>query len=99
MAEAITQKKYITSESGFCEGHFPGHPIVPAAAQAQWMIDLAQAQCPGTVNWEIRQLKLLRELTPEREVKITLTPTKQGWRGQISDGDVVYAQLSLLPHD
>lgn len=99
MADEISQRKYVTAENGFCEGHFPGHPIVPAAAQAQWALDLAMVHCPNAASWEIRQLKLLRELTPDREVTITLTSAKQGWRAVVADADGPFAQMTLIAHD
>jgi len=99
MAEPARKKLLVTADNGHCHGHFPGHPIVPAAAQAQWVLDLAMELSPQTSRWEIRQLKLLRELAPGDEVEISLTPLNQGWRGKVEDTDGLFSQMILIAHD
>ncbi|GHB90759.1 hypothetical protein [Cerasicoccus arenae] len=98
MADSASKRLQIDIINGFCEGHFPGHPIVPAAVQAKWILELAAEQFPTTGGWKIRQFKLLRELTPGREVTITVAPAHRGLKGEITDADGHYAQLTLIPH-
>ena len=99
MAETTSKRLKVTFDNGHCAGHFPGHAIVPAAVQAQWLISLASDISPETSGWKIRQLKLLRELQPGRDVDISLAPTKLGFKGEVSDADGPYAQISLVRHD
>lgn len=98
MADFPSKRIRVTTENGFCDGHFPGHSIVPAAVQVQWIVALAQEHFPERAQWNLRQIKLLRELAPGAEVDITLEPTKRGLRGRVADANGPYAEL-LIAHD
>lgn len=81
MARQYTQRFTVTHESGFCDGHFPGCPIVPAAVQLMWLTDFARDEGLWTEGYQVRDLKLLKELSPETAVCVELTESPRGWQG------------------
>jgi len=97
MANTASQSIDVTEENGFCAGHFPGHPIVPAAAQTQWIIDLATEHSAQQSSC-IQRLKLHRELRPGRTVVVAIEFAEDRWRGSVGDADGLYAELTLEPH-
>lgn len=55
----------ITEESGYCAGHFPGHPIVPAAAQLHWVLGFIEKNTGHTAEQlTLRTMKCHHELQP-----------------------------------
>ncbi|MEO0796851.1 MAG: hypothetical protein AAFX93_16950 [Verrucomicrobiota bacterium] len=99
MADSTNQSLFVDATNSYSDGHFPGHPIVPAAAQVEWIMKQLEAQQPQIRSWKIKQLKMIRELKPEREVNIRTGPHKQGWLGKVEDSDGPYAELFLVPHE
>jgi 3-hydroxymyristoyl/3-hydroxydecanoyl-(acyl carrier protein) dehydratase len=97
MADPISEILTVTVENGHCEGHFPGHPIVPAAAQVQWTLAALERELGAGSGWELRQGKFLRELTPGHTVELRLSPDKRGWRVQVVDAGRPYADMLWVP--
>ncbi len=99
MAAPIVEHITVTERNGCCEGHFPGHPIVPAAAQVQWALVALARETGTSQRWELRQGKFLRELPPGRTVELRLNPEKRGWRAQVIDAQGAYADMLWVPHE
>ncbi|MGE9295068.1 MAG: hypothetical protein ACQKBV_02100 [Puniceicoccales bacterium] len=94
MAESTRKRLEITVENGCCDGHFPGNPIVPAAAQAQWMLDLAAAHF-ATQSMQIDRLKLHRELKPGTVVDIIIEPKNNRLHASVRDADGAYSEMFI----
>ncbi|MBC2594381.1 hypothetical protein H5P28_08940 [Ruficoccus amylovorans] len=99
MAEVIVERIAVTEANGFCDGHFPGHPLVPAAAQAQWALVALERIAGAGKRWEMRQGKFLRELRPGCTVELRLSREKRGWRAQVVDAEGAYADMLWVPHE
>lgn len=92
-----TRKIQVTEENGHCEGHFPGHPVVPAAVQLLWVMDLAR-EAEGLLpeHCQVRTLKLSRELNPPRDVELSLRESAGRWKATVASGDDVFAEMDLV---
>lgn len=99
MADSIVKNIDVTEANGFCQGHFPGHPIVPAAVQAQWAIDLMNEHIGTTGSWRMQQAKFLRELLLGNQVELHLDQEKGKWRVQLVDTDGVIADMQFSHHE
>ncbi|WOO42327.1 hypothetical protein [Rubellicoccus peritrichatus] len=97
MANVISKEILVDSENGYCDGHFPERPIVPAAVELMWMTDLAQEHglcCES--GYTVKNMKLIRELVPGTTVTVKLLQGKRGWSGTIADSDGLFAQCNLI---
>ena len=59
------------------EGHFPGNPIVPAAAILSELVALVETELARTVV-EVTRAQFRRPLAPEVEWPITIEPAEDG---------------------
>ncbi len=99
MARTLQQDFIVTEATGFCAGHFPGHPIVPAAVQLQWLVALAQRHQLGLDGYEVKNLKLLQELPPGTSVRLELVETARGWQGTVrGEAGEIYARCRFDFH-
>ncbi len=99
MADSASKQFTVTTQNGHCDGHFPGYPLVPGALQVQWLIDLAAELCPEARGWTITKLKLLREIKPGAEITLSVNSGKFGLKGEITDADGPFSQMTLVAHD
>lgn len=97
MARTFEQDFIVTEATGFCAGHFPGHPIVPAAVQLQWLVELANRHGLGLHGYSVKDLRLLRELPPGITVRLELAEGTMGWLGCVRDPEgEAYSRCRLV---
>jgi 3-hydroxymyristoyl/3-hydroxydecanoyl-(acyl carrier protein) dehydratase len=77
--EALRMTLELTPELSAFDGHFPGTPILPAVAQVDWAVSLAQDhyQLPAHFN-SLRSLKFLRIVQPPVTLTLELTRANDG---------------------
>lgn len=89
----------VAPDAACLDGHFPGDPVVPAAALlAQAALSMADA---GLAVAEIRRAKFLRPLRPGRPFEIVARASASGvsirWLGE--EGTLAEATGALRPVD
>lgn len=100
MARVITKEITVNAATGYCDGHFPGHPVVPAAVELKWMTELARERgLWGDSGYSVKNLKLIRELVPGITVAVKLCEKTNGWVGTVSDSNGLFAQCRLVFKD
>lgn len=60
-----------------CDGHFPGHPLVPGALLLHWM-QLAVDALGGDRPTRVERLRFAREVCPGEHIRIVATQEAQG---------------------
>lgn len=82
----------VTEENGYCQGHFPGNPIVPGAAQLDWTLAyMKKVYGMSADQFTLRSMKCLQELRPGTTVTITLLKQKDRITAKVVDNDTVYS--------
>lgn len=84
------------------QAHFPGYPVTPGVLLVQVAVELASSMWQQELTLsEVKNVKYLAVLNPNDHptvaVVISRTPMPQGVRlnAQFSDGDTVFAKMSL----
>lgn len=86
----------VTAESGFCDGHFPGNPIVAGAVQLTWIHDFIRRQYGFTPSHLIlRSMKCLHELRPGARVHVQAEQSGAKLRAILSDGTATYSEYQF----
>jgi 3-hydroxymyristoyl/3-hydroxydecanoyl-(acyl carrier protein) dehydratase len=90
----------IGSDHPALPGHFPGHPVVPAAVILAHVVDAARQACPEARITGIRKAKFQQRLMPEEVLRIDLdAPGRDSLKFvcHTDDAVVVQGRLTLEP--
>lgn len=81
-------------------GHFPGHPVVPAAVILTRVIAAARTRYPGMTVTGVRKAKFMQPLPPDRPFDIDLRHPAAGrldFSCLLAGGVVVQGRLAVEP--
>ncbi len=82
----------VTVQSGFCEGHFPGNPIVAGAVQLAWVHDFIHREYGFTPSHlTLRSMKCLHELKPAARVHVQAEQSGAKLTATLTDGTTTYS--------
>jgi hypothetical protein len=64
----------ISLESGYTEGHFPGHPIVPAAVSLKWVMESLRdyLATDSVQSFKVRNFKCIEEVAPPCDATVSI---------------------------
>lgn len=87
IAEAFVVKFKIPEDYPYCEGHFPGDPIVPGVTQIGWVLRALGAALDRSVEqYRLSRVKFTRPIRPLESVCLQLSRGDKRCSFQISVG-------------
>ncbi len=88
---------HATLENGYCDGHFPGSPIVPAAVALGWVLQFLESKFSIKPDQtEIKNLKLLHEIKPPIQLTIRLEENDNGYLASLMSESIVYLKMIII---
>ena len=81
------------------EGHFPGHPVVPAAALLAEAVTAAHKALPERRVVGVVAAKFFAPLGPEMEVDVDFNASSRGLGFRITNSSTTFAEGTLLCED
>jgi len=88
-------KLHVDKDLPIFEGHFPDHPLVPAAMQLEWMLAALPDDEKAVTQWTVQSAKFLKPLAPGDDANIVVSRKDNAFRVEISNKDGLHAHATI----
>ena len=101
--QAVCQRWQVPLNHPACDGHFPGHPVLPGAVLLQHSLDVCRSQWPHACGrWQAPSVKFLQTCHPGDVLDFVVEPkpalanaAQQAWAVRVLRGQDVVMSATL----